>query len=80
MRSFGGGPRFIKPAQREVRYPEAFLDEWASNRNRKPILDFVPLKAAAPAEPLKAAAHPEPLKPAARRSAPALSSSETAPE
>jgi hypothetical protein len=46
LRSFGGGPKFIKPTQREVRYPEVFLDEWASNRNRKPILDFAPLKPA----------------------------------
>jgi hypothetical protein len=44
MRSIGGGPRFIKPTQREVRYPTALLDEWAAARNRKPILTFVPLK------------------------------------
>ena len=47
LRSFGGGPKFIKPTQREVRYPEVFLDEWATARNSKPILDFVPLKPAA---------------------------------
>ena len=46
LRSAGGGPRFIKPTQREVRYPTAMLDEWASSRNRKPVLDFVPLKKA----------------------------------
>jgi hypothetical protein len=43
LRSAGGGPRFIKPTRREVRYPAAMLDEWAAARNRKPILDFVPL-------------------------------------
>jgi hypothetical protein len=47
LRSFGGGPKFIKPTQREARYPEVFLDEWATARNSKPILDFVPLKPAA---------------------------------
>ena len=44
LRSAGGGPQFIKPTQREVRYPAAMLDEWALARNRKPVLDFVPLK------------------------------------
>ncbi len=48
LRSAGGGPRFIKPTQREVRYPTPMLDEWAAARNRKPILDFVPLKPNAP--------------------------------
>ncbi|HZZ21246.1 MAG TPA: hypothetical protein VFE60_01045 [Roseiarcus sp.] len=48
LRSAGGGPKFIKPTQREVRYPTAMLDEWASSRNRKPVLDFVPLKPAKP--------------------------------
>jgi hypothetical protein len=43
LRSAGGGPRFIKPTQREVRYPAAMLDEWAEARNRKPLLDFVPV-------------------------------------
>jgi hypothetical protein len=47
LRSIGDGPKFIKPTQREVRYPTALLDEWAAARNRKPILDFVPLKPAA---------------------------------
>src|SRR5262245_39796902 len=46
LRSSGGGPRFIKPTQREVRYPPALIDEWAAARNRKPILNFVPLKPA----------------------------------
>jgi hypothetical protein len=44
MRAIGGGPQFIKPTQRSVRYPVNLLDEWAAARNRKPILDFVPLK------------------------------------
>jgi hypothetical protein len=44
LRSAGGGPRFIKPTPREVRYPAAMLDEWAEARNKKPILDFVPPK------------------------------------
>ena len=43
LRSAGGGPRFIKPS-REVRYPVAMVDEWAAQRNAKPILDFVPVK------------------------------------
>jgi hypothetical protein len=46
LRVIGGGPKFIKPTQREVRYPAALLDEWAAARNHKPILDFVPLKPA----------------------------------
>jgi hypothetical protein len=59
LRSIGGGPKFIKPTQRDVRYPANLLDEWATQRNRKPIIDFVPLKAAAPDDsnsraPLKA--------------------------
>jgi hypothetical protein len=70
LRSIGGGPRFIKPTQREVRYPTSLLDEWAAGRNRKPIIDFVPLKAAAHAEP----GHGD------RRSGPVLCSSEAAPE
>lgn len=44
LRSAGGGPRFIKPTLREVRYPTAMLDEWAEARNRKPLLDFVPMR------------------------------------
>jgi hypothetical protein len=47
LRSMGGGPQFIKPTQRDVRYPANLLDEWATQRNRKPIIDFVPLKPAA---------------------------------
>jgi hypothetical protein len=47
LRSFGGGPKFIKPTHRDVRYPANLIDEWASERNRKPIIDFVPLKTAA---------------------------------
>ena len=56
LRSQGAGPKFIKPTQREVRYPAAMLDEWAAERNRKPIVDFVPLKPQPPvthAEALK---------------------------
>jgi len=48
LRSTGGGPCFIKPTQREVRYPTVMLDEWAAARNRKPILNFVPFKIAKP--------------------------------
>ncbi len=44
LRSAGGGPRFIKPTKREVRYPTAMLDQWAMARNNKPILDFTPIK------------------------------------
>jgi hypothetical protein len=44
LRSSGGGPRFIKPTQREVRYPAVLLDQWAAERNRKPIVDFVPIQ------------------------------------
>ena len=39
LRAFPGGPRFIKPTQQSVRYPTASLDEWAAERNRKPILE-----------------------------------------
>jgi hypothetical protein len=46
LRSSGGGPEFIKPSQREVRYPCALLDAWAQKRNAKPILAFVPVKTA----------------------------------
>ncbi len=46
LRCFGGGPEFIKPSQREVRYPCALLDAWAKKRNSKPILAFVPVKTA----------------------------------
>jgi hypothetical protein len=48
LRAFPGGPRFIKPTQQSVRYPAALLDEWAAARNRKPILDCIPLKASPP--------------------------------
>ena len=48
LRSAGGGPPFIKPTRREVRYPVAMLDKWAAARNRKPILDFVPLEPTRP--------------------------------
>ena len=44
LRSAGGGPCFIKPTLRDVRYPANLLDEWAAERNRKPLLDFVPIK------------------------------------
>ena len=46
LRCFGGGPEFIKPTQREVRYPSALLDAWAAKRNTKPILTFVPINTA----------------------------------
>ena len=44
LRSAGGGPPFIKPSERSVRYPTRLLDEWAAARNRGPLLTFVPLK------------------------------------
>lgn len=44
LRAFAGGPRFIKPTQKSVRYPRRLLDEWANARNAKPILDAVPHK------------------------------------
>ena len=43
IRSQGGGPKFIKATPRAVRYPEMLLDEWAAKRNRKPVIDYVPL-------------------------------------
>ena len=46
LRSAGGGPKFIKPTQREVRYPAAMLDEWAAARNHKPLLSFAPTRPA----------------------------------
>lgn len=49
LRAFPGGPRFIKPTQQSVRYPTALLDEWAAERNRKPILECIPLKPRKPA-------------------------------
>lgn len=51
LRSAGGGPQFIKPTGREVRYPANLLDDWARERNRKPILDFAPLRPRARQEP-----------------------------
>jgi hypothetical protein len=42
-----GGPQFIKPTLREVRHSANLLDEWASARNCKPVLGFVPINPAA---------------------------------
>lgn len=63
LRSAGGGPCFIKPTQREVRYPTAMLDEWAAARNRRPILSFVPLKTTKPDPSTGSGAADEPNAP-----------------